>query len=72
VSSSRVARALWRNVDQPLLAAVDERPEKAPADQREDGGVGADASASVRITVMASPCVRMSEWNATLKSLTIA
>ena len=35
--------ALWLDVDQPLLAAIDERAHQHAADDAEDRGVGADA-----------------------------
>ena len=35
--------ALWLDVNKPILAAVDERPQQHAADHAEDCGVGADA-----------------------------
>ena len=37
------ARRALADVDQPILVAVDERPQQHAADDAEDGGVGADA-----------------------------
>ena len=42
VLDADAGRAL-ADVDQPVLVAIDQRPQQHAADQREDGGVGADA-----------------------------
>ena len=42
LSAPMPGRAL-PDVDQPVLVAVDERPQQHAADDAEDGGVGADA-----------------------------
>jgi len=56
------AQGALADVDEPVLVAVDERLEEHAAHQGEDGGVGADAQRQwFRITVIASPCVRISE-----------
>jgi len=49
------------DVDQSVLVAVNQRLEQDSANQGENGSVGADAEASVRITAIASPGVRINE-----------
>ena len=41
--SAPMPRRALADVDQPVLVAVDERPQQHAADDAEDGGVGADA-----------------------------
>ena len=67
VLDSEAGRALT-NVDEAFLVAIDERAEEDAADQGEDGGVGADPRASVRITVMVSPLARARERMANFRS----
>ena len=42
------ARRALADVDEPILAAIDERPQQHAADHAEDGGVGADAERECR------------------------